>query len=54
MNPIDIIRQHHGQLNGTGFPSGKKGEQISKLAKIVMVADEGMTSCATIPIPTAQ
>lgn len=37
---IDIIRQHHERLNGTGFPSGKKGEQISKLAKIVMVADE--------------
>ena len=37
---LDIIRQHHERLNGSGFPSTKKGEQISKLAKIVMVADE--------------
>ena len=37
---VDIVRQHHERLNGTGYPSGKKGDQISKLAKIVMVADE--------------
>ena len=37
---VDIVRQHHERLNGSGYPSGKKGDQISKLAKIVMVADE--------------
>jgi len=36
----EIIRQHHERLNGAGFPLGKKDEQISTLAKIVMVADE--------------
>lgn len=36
----DLIRQHHERLNGTGFPFGKKDDQISKLAKIVMVVDE--------------
>ncbi|MDR4495478.1 MAG: HD-GYP domain-containing protein [Nitrospirales bacterium] len=37
---VNIVRQHHERLNGSGFPSGKKDDQISKLAKIVMVADE--------------
>jgi putative nucleotidyltransferase with HDIG domain len=37
---IDVIRQHHERLNGSGFPTGKKDEQISKFAKIVMVVDE--------------
>lgn len=37
---IDVIRQHHERLNGSGVPSGKKDAQISKFAKIVMVVDE--------------
>ncbi|WP_342347030.1 HD domain-containing phosphohydrolase [uncultured Nitrospira sp.] len=37
---IDVIRQHHERLNGSGFPAGKKDGQISKFAKIVMVVDE--------------
>ncbi len=37
---IDVIRQHHERLNGSGFPAGKKDAQISKFAKIVMVVDE--------------
>jgi putative nucleotidyltransferase with HDIG domain len=37
---IDVIRQHHERLNGSGFPAGKKDEQISQFAKIVMVVDE--------------
>lgn len=37
---VDIVRQHHERMNGAGYPFGKKGDQISKLAKIVMVADE--------------
>ncbi|MDH5426953.1 MAG: DUF3391 domain-containing protein [Nitrospirota bacterium] len=36
---VDIIRQHHERLNGTGVPSGKKDAQLSTLAKIVMVVD---------------
>ena len=36
---VDIIRQHHERLNGTGQPSGKKDAQISTFAKIVMVVD---------------
>jgi putative nucleotidyltransferase with HDIG domain len=37
---IEVIHQHHERLNGSGYPSGKKDEQISKFAKIVMVVDE--------------
>jgi putative nucleotidyltransferase with HDIG domain len=37
---IDVIRQHHERLNGSGFPTGKKDDQISKFSKIVMVVDE--------------
>lgn len=36
---VDIIRQHHERLNGTGVPSGKKDAQLSTFAKIVMVVD---------------
>jgi len=34
-----IILQHHERLDGTGYPSGAKGDEINDLAKIVMVAD---------------
>jgi len=36
---VDIIRQHHERLNGTGVPSGKKEAQLNTFAKIVMVVD---------------
>lgn len=37
---IEIIRHHHERLNGSGYPTGKKDDQISKFSKIVMVVDE--------------
>ena len=36
---VEVIRQHHERLNGSGLPSGKKDSQISTFAKIVMVVD---------------
>jgi len=36
---VEVIRQHHERLNGTGVPSGKKDAQLSTFAKIVMVVD---------------
>lgn len=36
---INVIREHHERLNGTGLPSGKKDAQLSTFAKIVMVVD---------------
>ncbi len=41
-----IILQHHERLNGSGYPNGLKGGQISIEARIVAVADvyEAMTA----------
>lgn len=42
----EIILQHHERLDGSGYPKGLKGNEISLLAKILAVADvvEAMTS----------
>lgn len=42
----DIILQHHEWYGGGGYPHGKKGKEISNLARIVSVADsyDAMTS----------
>lgn len=42
----DIILQHHEWYGGDGYPYGKKGEEISHLARIVTVVDsyDAMTS----------
>ena len=34
-----IIRQHHERLNGTGYPDGLKGSEVSLLAQIIGVVD---------------
>ena len=34
-----IALQHHERYDGTGFPTGLKGQQINKLARIVALAD---------------
>ena len=41
-----IVRAHHERLDGTGYPNGLKGEEISLAARILCVADafEAMTS----------
>ncbi len=36
---IEAIQDHHEALDGTGFPSGKKGASIGLAAKIVAVAN---------------
>lgn len=35
----DIIRHHHEKLNGSGYPDGLKGDEISIEARILAVAD---------------
>jgi hypothetical protein len=37
---LQIIAQHHERLDGTGFPQGLKGTEISSFAQIVRVVDE--------------
>jgi len=42
----DIVRHHHEWLDGTGYPDGLKGGEISIGAKILCVVDafDAMTS----------
>ncbi len=35
----DIIRDHHEKFDGSGYPNKKKGLDISRLARIIAVAD---------------
>lgn len=35
----DIIRHHHEMLDGSGYPEGRKGDAISKLTRIVSIAN---------------
>ena len=35
----DIIRHHHEKIDGTGYPDGLKGEEITPLVRITTVAD---------------
>jgi putative nucleotidyltransferase with HDIG domain len=43
---IDAVHQHHERLDGSGYPQGLKGEEISLEARIIAVADvlESMSS----------
>ena len=43
---IPIVRSHHERWDGSGYPDGLAGDDISKLARIVAVADafDAMTS----------
>ena len=43
---IPIVKHHHERYDGKGYPSGLKGEQIPKLARIAAIADtfDAMTS----------
>ncbi len=36
---LGIIRGHHERLDGSGYPDGLKGDQISTLTRIVSIAD---------------
>lgn len=43
---IPAVRDHHEKYEGTGYPNGLKGDEISILARIIAVADsfDAMTS----------
>jgi len=43
---IDLVRQHHEHFDGTGYPEGRKGEDILLGARIIHLADayEAMVS----------
>lgn len=35
----DIVRHHHEKLDGSGYPDGLKGDEITPLARITAIAD---------------
>jgi HD-GYP domain-containing protein (c-di-GMP phosphodiesterase class II) len=41
----EVVYEHHERINGSGYPEGKKGPEISELAKIVAIIEvyEAMT-----------
>lgn len=38
-NLCDIVRHHHEMLDGSGYPDGLKGEEVTLLTRILTVAD---------------
>jgi putative two-component system response regulator len=36
---LEVIRHHHEKLDGSGYPDGLKGEDISMVARIMAIAD---------------
>ena len=36
---IDMVRHHHEKLDGSGYPDGLKGDEISRSARIMAVVD---------------
>jgi putative two-component system response regulator len=36
---LDIIRHHHEKLDGSGYPDGLKGDEISPEARVMAVSD---------------
>jgi putative two-component system response regulator len=45
----DVVRHHHERWDGTGYPDGLAGEDISLAARIVAVADSVEAMCAQRP-----
>ena len=43
---LEIVLNHHERLNGKGYPNGRRGDEISKLTRIVSIVDifDAMTS----------
>jgi HD-GYP domain-containing protein (c-di-GMP phosphodiesterase class II) len=43
---VEVIRHHHERFDGTGYPSGMRGEEIPLAARVFAVADsyDAMTS----------
>jgi HD-GYP domain-containing protein (c-di-GMP phosphodiesterase class II) len=36
---VDLVRQHHEHYDGSGYPEGRRGEDILLGARIIHVAD---------------
>jgi len=43
---IDLVKQHHEHYDGSGYPAGRKGEDILMGARIIHVADAYEAMCS--------
>ncbi len=50
---LDIIEQHHEFIDGSGYPKGLKGQQISTLVRIVSIANLYDNLCNPADIDSA-
>jgi len=46
---VEAIAAHHERLDGTGYPSGLKADQVSPLARLLAVADTYAALCCPRP-----
>jgi hypothetical protein len=46
---VESIAAHHERLDGTGYPSGLKGDQISPLARLLAAVDVYAAMCCPRP-----
>lgn len=37
--PLDVVRHHHERLDGSGYPDGLIGEQVSPFVRVAAIAD---------------
>ena len=51
---VDIVKYHHENFDGSGYPEGLKGEGIPLLARIVCIADSYDSMIADRPYRSAQ
>lgn len=45
----DVVLQHHERLDGSGYPAGLKGSEITFAARVVAVADVVSAICSDRP-----
>ena len=50
----DIVEQHHEKFDGTGYPNGKKGDELHYLARILTLADSFDAMTAKRPYQTSK
>jgi HD domain len=46
---VEAIAAHHERLDGTGYPSGLKAEQVPPLARLIAAADVYASMCCSRP-----
>lgn len=51
---VQAAEDHHERVDGTGYPAGKRGEQITDFVKLLAVCDVYAALCAARPYRSAE